>query len=258
MSCLYLQCYSDKIRSIVVVDLRGTMSSCKHSSFVSYRGGQQKLVDGFVSTLVDEMSNIIGNDHLGGQSVSVYKDHPDHRRVSPSAFEEVKAVHLCESACMILAFTPNYFSTSYPLCVREYRGMQQLEAERRKYTDKIPKRGLIVPVILRGSTHLPLELQKRQPFNFEDFLLADNQISSRPQFSDQVKELANYTLECYQILKDVPIMRNCEDFPLPLLDDSTRQWLDQISAPKPTLGNTDGLFPYPALASRVRGRGRKL
>ncbi len=169
-------------------------------------------------------------------------------------YNEALATAICESLCMILVFTPKYFSREHTYCAREYKAMEELESRRLKSWGKlwsldtkknkqhelIIPHGLIIPIVVRGEDHLPHEIKKRrQYYNFEDFLLGAESINSRSDFARQIRNIAKYIADMYRTLETLSEdpCQGCESFVLPT-EDEINLWIDEVQGPRPP-------FPMP-------------
>ena len=47
-------------------------------------------------------------------------------------YNEALASNLCKSACLVVLYTPVYFSLDHMYCAREYRAMEQIELARQR------------------------------------------------------------------------------------------------------------------------------
>lgn len=130
----------------------------KYSCFISYRHGQKELVEKFVRDLEQSLSNEV----VPLTDMEVFVDW--QRLQGGDFFNENLAKALCESVCLIVVFTPTYFSDTHSYCAREYKGMEMLESQRLDLlgasADK--EHGLIIPIVLRSEENLPSEVRDRR------------------------------------------------------------------------------------------------
>jgi hypothetical protein len=170
----------------------------KYSCFISYRHGQRKLAERIINDLSEALSNEL--ELLLDKEVYL-----DRERLKGGEFyNEALATALCESACMIVVFTPTYFDKEHTFCAREYKAMEKLEEVRFKTlgvrTNRTP--GLIIPIIFRGEDCLPREIKEsRQYYNFGDFLLSDVKIGKHPKYARKIQEIARYIYDHYKTLE---------------------------------------------------------
>jgi len=162
----------------------------------------------------------------------------DHDRLKPGyLYNEALALELCYSVCLVMVYTPTYFDKDHTYCTREFKGMEQLEAERLRRVTLGPEarsRGLIIPVVFRGVTRLPGEIsQKRHYEDFEKFALGEPRLSRHPKFKGRIRVIAEYIAERHETLKScgADACGECANFQLPS-DDDVREWL-KTAAPKP-------------------------
>lgn len=203
-----------------------------YSCYVSYRETNRELASNFIIDLADELSA-----RLADKSSDVFMDWSRLTGKAPSENNQKAAKALCESVCMIVIFTPIYFSESYPYCAREFKAMEKLEAERiellRKCNIDIDiQNGLIIPIIFRGSAYVPEEIKKRKYYSFEDFLLAGSSISNNQKSKKKLDAIAEHISNCFlkfkKLEKDVCL--KCDNFQLPHEEDSEfKSWLHTIS-----------------------------
>ena len=149
------------------------------SCFISYRHSSVKSASPYVSDFVEGFA----------EELDRWVDFPvsfDVDRLSAGDFvDESLAAKLYQSACMVVLYTPNYFSTVKTFCSREYFAMLGLEHERlpRLQLD-FGSHGLIIPIALRDHPGMLTQLGRaeaqwchhsgRQPknrlgLNFEQF-----------------------------------------------------------------------------------------
>jgi hypothetical protein len=238
--------------------------SLRHSCYISYRGGRRKLAERFIrefsKALQIQLDQEAYNRYQQNPSTPVYTDLSRLQHSEPEEETQKElATAMCESACMILIFTPNYFSTAYPYCAREYKAMEQLEKERldalgmslHVYQEQSPS-GMILPVIFRGSSYLPEELKRRFSLNFEDFLLSDESMARHPQLIEKLEKIAQYVLNWQEKLTSVEAQKNCEKFKFPS-EKEIQPWLQEITASKSRNFSESSTFTKTALNGRVKG-----
>jgi TIR domain len=171
----------------------------KYSCFFSYRGANNYLVSDFILSLRSALLEIIGESSV---FIDAYRLNAEKNKS-----DDDLAKALSQSACMLLIYTPNYFSHHYSYCTREYLAMQELEYKRLsqlKSTGISDNISLIVPIVFRGGDYLLQELAQRHPiFNFEDFLLADTDFDSSPKLIDELKKIAEHISKCNELLEPI-------------------------------------------------------
>lgn len=204
--------------------------SFENSCFISYRHGQRKLAERIINDLYDALSGEI--ELLRNEGVYL-----DRERLKGGLFyNEAVAESLCKSICSIVVFTPTYFDKKHTYCAREYKAMEKLEEERLRLLKdpEAKKHGLIITIVFRGADYLPPEIkERRQYYNFEDFLLCDVELSRHPSYAPKIKEIAKYIADrcrAFEGLPEDPCI-GCAEFRLPT-EDEIREWIETIAGPK--------------------------
>jgi hypothetical protein len=177
----------------------------RHACFISYRHGQHSLmkrfVDDFCEALASELEALV--------EMRIYRD--QLRLEGGDFYTQALATGLCESVCLIMIFTPTYFSSEHSYCAREYAAMKLLEKERLPIGQQ---HGLIIPVVLRGFDQLPEEIRsRRQAYNFDHFSLSDQRLVKNKNFKVEIRKMADYIAARCLELQD--ISRECGDFEMP-------------------------------------------
>jgi hypothetical protein len=198
--------------------------SFEHACFISFR--QSRLAGRFILDLADALRSEL--------ALMVEEDiFVDHERIQGGTlFNPALANALCKSVCMIMVYTPTYFSLEYPYCAREYRGMEQLEATRlaRLNNQRGREAGLIIPIILRGLETLPTTIgSHRQWYTFERFSLTSREIARNRQFEDCVREIASVIYARKSTLAPLAdeLTCDCQSFLLPT-EEEVRPWLEKM------------------------------
>jgi hypothetical protein len=198
----------------------------KYACFISYRHGQRKLAERIINDLYDALESELET----WLDEKVYLDR--ERLKGGDFYNEALAKALCESVCMIMIFTPTYFSADHTFCAREYKAMEKLEERRfQALGERVDKRrGLIIPIVFRGADYLPKEIKDRRLYyNFDKFLMSDVEISRHPEYAPKILEIAELIRKHYDALKAAASdpCQGCENFSLPS-EDEIKQWLDQV------------------------------
>jgi hypothetical protein len=197
--------------------------SFKYSCFISYR----RLDDDM--DIVKDLFNAISAEIRRLVPQAVYRD--EERLAGGDVPDEQIADALCHSICMICFYVPVYFDETNTYCAREYKAMEALEAQRlkdlRSLGNEVGGHGLIIPIVFRGSKHLPPEFkQRRKPYIFEDFAVSTRDIRNHPEFLREVKNIADYIYERSMELAVLPdVGGECIDFHLPPDGDDLKQWV---------------------------------
>ena len=200
----------------------------KYSCFISYRHGQKELVEKFVKDLEQALSNEV----LPLTGMEVFVDW--QRLQGGDFFNNNLAKALCESVCLIVVFTPTYFSDTHSYCAREYKGMEMLETQRLNLlgasADK--EHGLIVPIVLRSEENLPSEVRERRQYHdFTKFQLWQRSLARSKQYASKIESIARYIHQRYQALSALPNdpCVDCETFILPT-ETEIKEWLTGMKA----------------------------
>lgn len=199
----------------------------KYSCFISYRNYKT----GVNSRLINDLRTAVSEELSFHIAAPVYFD---EERLDPGdLYNDELATALCQSLCMILAYTPRYFDLTQTYCAREYKAMEALETKRLNSVKDpdLKRKGLIIPIVIRGEDNLPAEIKnKRQYWNFGKIHLGDPQITSHPQYGSKICEIAERIGGLYKAFETLPDLNgNCHDYKLPLEED-IKPWLEQIIA----------------------------
>jgi len=189
----------------------------RYGCFFSYAHGRYELMNRFKSALSDaircylepyfdnEHELFIDTEQLGGG------DDID-RRIARA---------MCESAAMILIYTPKYEAHAYTR--REYAAMQKLEQER---SDWYPMPShLIIPVIMTMHPgKLPPQISSSFYVNFSHFTMATSDLKSNPEFLPDIQRMVDRIVTHYELQKKfTPVGHDCNQFVLP---DVPPEWRD--------------------------------
>lgn len=200
----------------------------EYSCFISYPHFQNELVEQVTTELHEALS--VELEIYGAPPVFL-----DRSRVAPGEqFARSMAKALCESASMVLIFVPASLSQKNLNGAQEFLAMEQLERQRLEHLPKGERQGLIVPVILRGTDHLPTFVKERQCIDFSDFMLFDHKLSNNPVYATKIQQIARYVDECYRAISALRDEHggDCESFSLPSAEQ-TRLWLQKVPAQAP-------------------------
>lgn len=203
--------------------------SLEHPCFISYRHNPgpnyKRIIKDLYEALSDELGNFINDkkifidDSLQGGDIQ----------------DDKIAKALCESACMILAFTPTYFSKDHLYCAREFRAMEAIELKRLTLLNSgtTNNRGLIIPIILRGEPFLPPCIKNvRTYINFNNYMPSTNEenILYRDYY-EKIIDIVEYIHTLYSALEEHwDTSLECKNFKLPT-EAEVRPWVDSLSIP---------------------------
>ena len=182
----------------------------RYACFISYAQGQFDLMNKFKNEFVsalrcylepyldNETELFIDVEQLGGG------DDID-RKVARA---------MCESATMILIYTPKY--ELHRFTRREHAAMQLIEAERARWYD-LPSH-LIIPVIMTGHPHsLPPQIANSTMYvDFSRFTMATPDLKSNPEFSPAIGKIVERIVQHVELQKiSTPSGHDCNQFVLP-------------------------------------------
>ena len=202
----------------------------KYSCFISYRASRTKLTTTFIKQLKEALDGEIATQ----LDREVYID--SERIRGGEWYNESLARALCESLCMILIFTPNYFSKEKTFCTREYLTMKILEQKRletiRGKCDSSLR--FIIPIIFRGPKHLPSEIKEyRHYYDFSQYTLADTEIMKHKDYNKYIKEISSEIIaelaKCFDDVDQEKIFL-CKNLDLPTVQEA-KNWLETLDTP---------------------------
>jgi hypothetical protein len=202
-----------------------------YACFISHRHGQFEIMKSFIKDFYLALSAEL--DLLLEKKVFL-----DQERLKGGYFyNQALATALCESACMIMVFTPRYFSMENSYCAREYKAMEDLEKARLPLLGPSngKLKGLIIPVVLRSVDSLPAEIKDhRQYHDFSKFTLSERKMMRNPRYEPKIKEIAQYIDERYKCLMAVSdqLPSDCKAFSFPT-EDEISAWLGEVTNPQP-------------------------
>lgn len=89
--------------------------------------------------------------------------------------------------------------------------------------------GLIIPIVFRGENYIPPEIkERRQYYDFSDFLLSDEAMWKHPKYALKIREIAEYICDRCNEFENLPdTFGECEAFELPTEDD-VQEWLNAV------------------------------
>jgi len=202
----------------------------EYPCFISYRNHEQsELAEKFIVDLYTALRN----------ELAVWVDEDlflDRQRLRGGVlYNSALARALCKSACMIVVYTPTYFSRKHLYCAREYRAMETLEQLRlsRLQRELSKDCGLIIPIILRGEEVLPSVIKaSRHYYTFERFSLTSREITRNPDFETEIRQIAAEIHFRWQMLARTgdDLTCDCDNFDLPS-EIEVQPWLDAMAQP---------------------------
>jgi hypothetical protein len=204
--------------------------SFEYACFISYRHHEQSLL---AEKFISDLSSALRNELALMIEEDLYLDR--ERMRGGTFFNPSLARALCKSVCMIVIYTPTYFSKTHPYCAREYRAMEHLEQLRLAKLDRTFSRecGLIIPIVLRGEASLPEDIRaNRHYYSFERFSLTSREIAKNKQFEQMVRDIASVIHARKQMFDALgeDLTCDCDEFNFPSNEDIS-PWLEAVSAP---------------------------
>jgi len=195
----------------------------KHACFISYRHGHEPGVQRIYESFRRELA-IQVELYLPGMEVVLDTSHLR----GGDFFNEDLASALCNSVCMILLFSPYYFDPRNTYAAREYQAMISLERKRLALISPANRKGLIIPIIIRGS--LPDEITKERQYYTLDLLSPDDikKVESRKKLK-RIAEDIYHRHEAFRTATKDPCGL-CNGFKFPSEED-VRSWLAGITSP---------------------------
>jgi hypothetical protein len=200
--------------------------SFSHACFISYRhrpGNREYLA------IVEDLRTTLGEQVGFLMNEQVYMD--TGRLQGGNFFNRALATAICESVCMVVFYIPPYFDPDSTYCAREFKAMEQLEAERLEALGMGDSpNGLIIPIVLRGWGQFPAEIRSvRQSYNFEPYYIQKRKINQHREGRLKVIEIAQYINARYLEMRQraAELCTGCGTFPLPQEAD-VLPWLLQL------------------------------
>jgi hypothetical protein len=208
----------------------------KNACFISYRHYKgNELVEAMVEGLYKALKNEL---QIINSKINVYRDDRGGLE-GGDKLEEKLPTDLCESACLVVAYLPEYFDKEHTWCAREFRAMMELEEKRQKLLDEVEKKhGLIIVAVFRGGDNIPESLKKGRLFYvFEDYLLSDPEIYKNPKYTPEIRKMAEYIGKRFNKLNEIipDPCDECTDFKFPE-EDAIKQWIDELNGIKSASG----------------------
>jgi hypothetical protein len=193
----------------------------RYGCFFSYAHGRHALMNRFINSLSDalrcylepyldnETELFIDTEQLGGG------DDLD-RRIAKA---------MCESAAMIVIYTPKYEMHGYTR--REFAAMELIERERSHWYP-LPSR-LIIPVLMtRPPGPLPTQVTESMFYvDFSRFNMATPDLKSNPDFLPDIIKIVERIVTHYEYQKKAtPADHDCNQFALPAVPPAWRDAAD--------------------------------
>jgi hypothetical protein len=201
----------------------------QYSCFISYRHKVDDIAQHLASSLETELNR--------WSDMEVYVD-KDHLK-GGDFFNNELAKALCESVCLIVVYTPNYFSKKDTYCAREYRAMELLEEQRLHMLGlpKNKKHSFIIPIVYRGDKKLPESIKnERQYYPFENFQITGQDNLQNPEYAEKIREIVEYIQERQEELGLIEhdACKCCDEFSFPSEDDVSG-WIEKMLPPRQKL-----------------------
>jgi TIR domain len=200
----------------------------RHACFISHCHGHGELMTRFIADLEEALTS----------SLDPYMKEPvfiDRARLQPGyRFNPALATAICESLCMVAVLVPRYFESSYCLC--ELEAMKRIEDERFTRMGRAAPndRGLIVPILLRGTrSELPESISGHIHYSdFHTFSPADRRIVRTRQFSTRIDDIARFIFDLRKSFVRVAATDavDCTNAALPATHETARWVPDHLVA----------------------------
>lgn len=196
----------------------------EHSCFISYRHPNHQLGRRIVSELYEGLCSeleLMTDKNVYLDTVGLEGGY---------LYNENLAIELYKSVCMIVIYTPTYFSFEHPYCSREYKAMEDLEHERLDllFDPEDKTKGLIIPIVFRGFDRIPQIIkEQRQCYDFSGFLASDIEMYKHHRYSAEINKVAQYiSNRCtvFDSLTPDPCAILVDGFSLPKVED-IKPWI---------------------------------
>ncbi len=205
----------------------------KNSCFISYRRLSAEYARDFHASLERELRH--------WTPLPIYRD--ETRLNGGDFYNRELALALCESACMVMIYTPTYFDKVSTYCACEYKAMEALESQRLRQLgyERNQQHSLIIPVIYRGLEYFPEPIKSRRAYYEFEFSVCGRSYLKRKEYQESIKKIAKYIFQrCNEL--DVVEKDPCEkcdtfNFPVP---HKISSWLSNMLPPKPILPGRSG------------------
>lgn len=197
----------------------------KHSCFISYRHGQEEILQSFIA----QFSNALKAELELLFDLEIYRD--DERLNSGAILDRNLANGICTSVCMIFIYTPKYFNADKNYCAREFLAMKEIQRKRFLKLKSEQLNSLIIPVILRGKEDFPDGIFDEGTVlysDFEKFTLVDpRRIIENPNFFPEIQKIAKHIFNRYEEFKLLKPCENCDAFNFPT-EPEAANWIDTL------------------------------
>jgi hypothetical protein len=210
----------------------------KYSCCVSYRLGEELLMTGFIKQFTEALKAEL-------EARTPLKLWVDIDRFSAGTrIDSTTAQAICQSACMVVIYTPPYFSDDRDslYCVREFIAIKEIEKIRHGVRP-LQTQSIVIPVILRGKEQFPHAIFGNDGSilwsDFEKFDLGRTRIISHPHFKPEIRKIAAHICEVINAYADFDVCSECLrfDFPDP---EKAKSWLKENES---ALKNGNNKFP---------------
>jgi hypothetical protein len=200
----------------------------KYACFISYRGYEdnelaETLVSGLYKSLKNELDPLVGPNR-------VYRDNKSG--MAPGALLPASLSRdLCESACLVAVYGPDYFSRDSTWCAQEFKAMLDLETQRLNLLPASERaNGLLIIIVFRGRDSLPEEFSNNRLVCFFDkYALFQPEIPKHPELYPHVMQIASYIAARFKALSKLlpDPCGKCPTFQLPT-EAEALTWLDDL------------------------------
>jgi hypothetical protein len=211
----------------------------EYSCFISYRRYDEELAKSFIENL---------KHALQSELVFYFEDMHifiDKEEIPGGVYSNTKIRNaLCKSVCMILVYTPNYFSEKHLYCTQEFLLMKKIENKRNqmlRLKNNEVEESNIIPIILRApqENHMHHLNHTRSTYDFSRYSLVKPNIVKNSKYVGQIQQIATYVDNIHKRLTKAPHDIQYTDIDFPDRNESLK-WIRKLNKKD---GSVDLRFP---------------
>jgi TIR domain len=190
----------------------------EHACFISYVRGQYELMKSFVNHVTEQLQSSL-EPYLGDEAV--YIDQEQLQPGDPYPVELAQAI--CNSACMIVIYSPIYERHAY--CLREYKAMEEVARMRAQLLgdQSNASKRMIIPIMLRGTQGRMLRAMQQLTHicDLSSYSTQMSDIRDHPDFIPEIERIALRISDLHAELEelDEEAATLCSTFELPPEED---------------------------------------